>query len=457
VQLEFLKDGDHNVLFVVAPNRVGKTQCGARAVTWWLQDKHPYVPRRKEWGNGGFNILVVGRTTQHLDNEIWDKKLRKYLPPGSYKEKRGNSLTHVEHLKTRNKLIFMSHHDAINAREKVQGFTAPIVWVDEMPDDVSLITELILRTVTNNGIFIATFTPLIENEEIKKIVEASSTNKKKYVLRVEDNPKIAARLADYESELRSICATEAEYRARRYGEWYYRSGRVYRAYLPDMHKQFLPPHYSEVHWRHTVVVDPSASGLTGATLWAEDPTCGVWWCVKAKKMEGAAAYLLVRTVEAWIEGYNVVKRLCDCNPAGYYHEALRQKIAYEVVNDKQGRKFDTIEAVNKAFSTRAIMLSSDVGELEDELLMCKWSESNSNKIIHESKWHLSDTLRYFVDRKPAPPAMYASYDTERQAIKQEWNKALEGKWKKQAIEKKQQEKKQQRQQRMNIVSRRSRW
>lgn len=402
------------------------TQTGARHISWFFNNNHPYIERRPEWGEGGINMLVVGRTTSILDHEIWNNKLRKYLHSGTYKEKRGNTLEYVKHLENDNKMIFMSHHDAANAREKVQGFTAPIVWLDEMPDDASLMTELMMRTITRNGIFIATFTPLVENEEVRKLVEAPSKFKKKYVLRPEDNPKIAKDMEAYEERILAMCGgnkNSPEYRARRFGEWYYKSGRVIRAYDPAQHILPAPLHYHPSKWRHVAVVDPSASGMTGLTVWAEDYRTDTWWCVKAEKIQGDAAYNLVQEIEERLLGYHVVKRICDCNPAGFYREALRRGITYEAFTDKMDRRAITIDKLNEAFALNKIALMVGTEDFGDECLTAKWSETNPDKMVHASSYHLIDTARYFVDRMPLPEKKPTVYQSQLHALKQETMKA----------------------------------
>lgn len=432
-QLSFLQDEDSEVIWIVSANRSGKTQTWVRAITWWFQGKHPYVSPPKSWGDK-FNILVVGRTLEILETEIWEKKIRPLLPLGSYSTiKKGQSLTGVLDNATGNKILFMSHHDAKNAREKVQGFTAPIIALDEMPDDSGLVSELIMRTATIKGAkFIGAFTPLVENEQVRKIVDSSGT---RYTFKPEDNPKLMDRfggIEEYDTWLRAQCATEAEYRARRYGEWYYRSGRVVAAYDVNRDMRPLPPTYHPHHNRHVAVVDPAAVGLVGVTIWA-DIGEGRWQCVYAKKHNGDAAYNLVKELEAVYKDYNVVERRCDPNPAGFYKEALRQGIPYIPVADKQDRKWETIEQVNAAFSKEIICLSPAALELADECLQAKVSEANTNKIIASSSWHLIDCLRYFVDNIPTPLATARVFKNERHALKQKHMEVREERTKKMII------------------------
>ena len=143
----------------------------------------------------------------------------------------------------------------------------------------------------------------------------------------------------YEAEIKALCATEAEYRARRFGEWYYSSGRVVRAYDNKEHKvKEMPTNYHPLGWRHVAVVDPSASGLTGLTVWAENPKTNVWYNVIAETIQGEAAFSLVKEIEEKISPFNIVERICDCNPAGFYREAHRQGVMYAPFSEKVDRK-----------------------------------------------------------------------------------------------------------------------
>lgn len=411
--------GDTNLYCLANGLVTHNTASWVRAITWWFAGKHPYITPPKSWGER-FNILVVGRTLEIIETELWDKKIKPLLEHGTYEmqKKGGQYLSSVEHSITGNKIIFMSHHDAKNAREKVQGFTAPVVVLDEMPDDSGLVSELIMRTATIKGAkFIGAFTPLVENEQIKKVVDASGT---RYTFRPEDNPKLMDRfggIESYEAWLKAQCATEAEYRARRFGEWYYRTGRVIAAYDPDLHMKKMPHNYHPMTTRHVAVVDPAAVGLVGVTIWAEVGG-GHWQCVHAQKVTGNAAYTLVKDLEELYKGFYIVKRVCDCNPAGFYKEAIRQGIDYKPVEDKADRKWETIENVNAALAQGVVFLAEGAQALADECLQAKVSETNGNKIIASSSWHLIDCFRYFIDNIPAPLTTPTVFRNLNHALKQ---------------------------------------
>jgi len=420
-QLQIMKDIEHRAHFVIAGNRSGKTATGGRIVSWFLGDNHPYINPEDLWGNQPLTILVVGRTTSQLEDEIWEKKLKPFLDMSEIDPDRtGGILKKVTHRPTGNKIIFQSHHDAKNAREKVQAFTAQVVWLDEMPDDSSLLSELMLRTISDGGMFYATFTPLIRNEQIRKIVDNPLRSKVKHVLQVLDNPKYAGREEEIEEEIRALCASEQEFRARMYGEWYMGDLRVF-SYNGDRNLRNLPADY-DVTWRHVAFCDPSASGLTGLIVLAEDPKTERWYVTKAEYLNGDAAYLLVTEVEKHVAGLNVVLKMCDCNPAGFYKEAHRRRLKWLPYTDKSNRKAETIDEANKLLTTAQVYVTPEAGRLADEFVECSWDERNPDRIIHASKYHLADPFRYFADSlHRLPKRVEVKAFTPTQEIRQQWH------------------------------------
>lgn len=402
--------GSMTNLFLLANGLVsknsGKTQLGSREIAWWFQESHPFKKRRKEWGTGPLQILVMAQTDKNAENEIWNNKLKKFLIPGEYKEVRaGNSLQRVENLKNGNVIIFFSHHNAAQARKAVQGFTAHIVWVDEMPESSMLISELVMRTVTCNGYFYATFTPLVENEDIRKMVDTKSPKSIKYKLTLFDNPGISERLEEIVEQIKATVSTKAELNARLYGDWYYSKLKVF-SFDKSRDVTTLPDSYSRV-WRHVVAVDPAASGDAGLTVWAEDPSTLVWYCVMSELVAGDASFEQVEIIEDKIAGLNVVRRVCDCNPAGFYKEAnsKRRRLKYMPVKEKKDNKDLWIDDFNTALVQGRIKLTSGAALLQDELLACKRSEE-TGKIVGESKYHTADSARYFwqlVPKAETPP------------------------------------------------------
>lgn len=391
-----------NIHYIVGSNRSGKSQLGARIVSWWFENNHPYLDRPEKWGDKPITILMVGQVGSQMDTELWNNKLSKFLNPGSYRVVRqGNSIDYIEHRENKNRIVFISHLDPDAARKKAQAYTAQVVWLDEMPSKAGVLSELRLRVLDENGFMYCTFTPLIRNQEIKKIVDASSTLSKKWFISILDNPKFdAAEREIIIDEMRALSASEAEFQARLNGAWMGMETAVFM-YNPEINwMDKLPESYSPNIWPHVAVVDQASSGNAGLTVWAREPKRDFWYCLKAKYLKGEPSSLLVQTVEKEIKDFHIVKRICDCNPSGYYKEAQLQKIRYVPISEKAYNKENSIDEANAALVTGDFVLVSGSELLAEELTMCSRAEDNPEKIVKASKYHTADTFRYFLAKKP---------------------------------------------------------
>lgn len=402
-QLEILKDTTTFQRFVVAANRSGKSQIGSREVAWWFEENHPYMQRPEKWGKGPLLILVIGRVGKQVNEELWENKIKRYLTPGTYKEvKQGNELQKVVNIHNGNRIVFMTHHNVEEARQKAQGFTAQYVWLDEMPNSSSFLTELMLRALVNDGRFLATFTPLIRNEEIMRIVEnAEAPVAKRYKLAMLDNPAL-------KGEEEKILAAhahipEAERRARLFGDWYVGDTAVYP--FDAMRHYVIPEGYSPLAWPHIESIDPAASGKVGLIIAAWSPHDGRWYIVKDEYIEGSAPSELVEKVFKSTRGHNIIRRVCDPHEAWYIKEAAlatptRPSLHYMGVYKKNERKKELITKLQGALAATTVVLAPTCTRLGNELAHCQWSETVEDKIVNSSRWHLADATQYFLDNIP---------------------------------------------------------
>ena len=414
-------------LFLLANGRVShNTALGGRIITWWFNGHHPYMEKPEAWGDHPIKILMMGQDTRNIQFEIFAEKIKPFIgiEGVDYKVKRdGGNISAVTNLHNGNVIVFMSHSDAEQARRRGQGFTAQIVWLDEMPSVSSIVTELSMRVLTTGGFMYATFTPLIRNDEIRKIVDSCDGLKsKKWLISILDNPAIDEdKRAELISHFRSMSGSEAEFRARMYGDWLSADTLVFKY---DASKNFLnPTGYDPRIWPHVVVVDPAASSIAGLSVWARHPSANVWWCVKAKYLKGQAFSELVMTVEEEIKEFNIVKRVCDCNPSGFYHEAYLHDIKYVPISDKQYNKENMIDACNKALMEETVYLTDGAQPLIEELTVCARHEDDPSRIIKASKYHTADTFRYFVHAIPKyeGPQQVIARDEE---IRYNWKQRL---------------------------------
>lgn len=443
-QLRIIKS-DKNIHYIVGSNRSGKSQFGARTVSWWFENNHPHQKRPAKWGDGPITILMVGRVGEQMDSELWANKLELFLQPGSYKVvKQGNSISRIEHKENGNRIIFISHHDAESARQKAQSYTAQVVWLDEMPNKVGILNELRARIIDEGGFMYCTFTPLIKNNEIRKLVDTPNKRAQKWFISVLDNPKFSdADKEDIIEEFRAISASESEFEARLNGKWMTADTAVFSYDSENNWKK--PENYDPNIWPHVAVVDPATSGTAGLTVWAREPTRDVWYCVMAKYIRGEAFSRMVPFIEKQLAPFNIVDRICDCNPSGFYHEAREQGVIYRPVTDKSFNKENMIDACNKALYGNVVYLCPGSEILADELAMCSRSEDNPEKIIKASKYHTADTFRYFIHLKPKFQELKEDVPPE-QWVRRAWKEKLQ----KDAKRAKTRFKRMQRQQRRNM-------
>lgn len=397
-------DGIHSFKhrYIRAGNQTGKTQIGARETAWIFEENHPTWERPSEWGKEPLVLLVIGRVTKQVEEVLW-RKIKGFLDLGQVKEVRsGGALQKVIHKENGNTIIFASHHAENEAREKLQAYVAHYVWIDEMPGSVSLIEELHRRVMARNGYFLATFTPKIKNDEIRKFVDGQQEPlAKTYRLKMLDNPLYKGREDEILASLEGL--TESYRNCILYGEWLRDSNSVYDFDSDKMVVPRLPEYYSPA-WRHVEAVDPALKSKFGFVLLAEDPKTDLWYVVKADYITDI--YIpreMVEEVSKRTSGYNIVRRVSDPHEVWYMNTATDMKVrpVYQGVYDKTSRKGELMKNLQTSLGTK-LLIASWCTDLIDELNSMQWSETAANKIINSSSYHLVDSLQYGVDILPKP-------------------------------------------------------
>lgn len=419
-QMEVLKDvSEIHHRYVTAGNQSGKSQLGAREVSWFFMGNHPYF--ENPW-NEPLLILVLGRTTKQIEDTLW-RKIKSFLVPGTYKEQRvGGTLQRVVNLENDNVIIFLSHHNAREAREKAQSFVAMHVWLDELPSDIRLLEELHRRIQAKNGRLLCTFTPKAVTPQIKKLVDSSvAPLAKKYKFSMLDNPiydevkrnQILQSLATYSPGYQKTILE---------GDWLTGERSVYHFDYDTMVEAPGEP-YSPA-WRHVESIDPAISSECGYTLWAEDPNTGIWYCIKDDYLDSTDPEDLLNKVQKTSEGYNIVRRICDPHEVWFITLAARRGLHYICPYDKNSRKSELIKNFQMALGT-LIRIAPWCINVQDEIVSCQWSETAEGKIANGSKYHELDTCQYFVDCKPKGAPVAPVYSSWGQWLRAESQKTRE--------------------------------
>ena len=380
--------------YVRAGNQSGKTSLAAREVAWVLEECHPHWPRPEFWKDEPLVILAVARIAAHAEEVLW-RKIKGFLNPANYHEVRiGGALQKVEHVNG-NVIIFASHHSPNEAREKLQAYVAHYVWLDEMPNSVQLIEELHRRVQARQGRFLATFTPKVRNDAVRKLVDgAVAPLAKVYRLKMLDNPIYVGREQEERESLKSF---SQEYQNTILeGDWFAGDEAVY-CYSATRHNQ--EPEYSAA-WRHVVLVDPAGASKLGLLVVAERPTDGVWFPVQAEYIPGNAGSVLVAEVERRVRHLNILERRSDPHEAWFIKEARLHTppLSYKGVYKNKIKK-ELINSVNEALESGRAKLSSYCTLLADELTSCSWND-NLDKIVNARRFHLADCFQYFCNNIP---------------------------------------------------------
>jgi len=383
--------------YVMGGNRSGKTLLGARELSWFITETHPTWKRPARWGNQSLVALVLGRTSKQIEESLW-RKIQGFLEPGTYKiVKTGNSIQKIE-FNNGNVILFLSHHADNVAREKAQSFEAHYVWLDEMPGSFRMIEELQRRVQDQKGYFIATFTPKVINNEIRRMIDASvAPLGKKYRLRALDNPKYGDR--EKEELIQSLATMSEAYKKTVLdGDWLTSEEQVY---FFDYDTMVEAPKNYHSNWRHVEVVDPALKSAAGLTLWGECPDTHMWYCVYDEKIKGiASGEDLVTYITEKTRKYNIVRRISDDEP-WFYGPASQRGRHYMQVYNKNQRKGELIKGLQAKLGTK-LKIAPWCEALVTEFEECRWSETAENKIINASSYHLLDTAQYFADNIPKP-------------------------------------------------------
>ncbi len=387
--------------YIRAGNQGGKTTTCARLLTWVITDTHPTWKRPDVWGIEPLLAIVAARTGKQIEESLMPRILS-YLEPGSYKVVRIGNITQRLEISNGNRVVFQSLENPTVARERLQSYTAHISWLDELPPTVAIISELLRAIQANDGLMMASFTPLTRSLEVQKFIDAVQLPKAKvYRFNMLDNPVYSdpARKAEIMETLAGL--SEVMRNSRLYGDWVTTDDQVYTWNWDLM--TGMPPLYSPL-WRHVESVDPALSSAIGLTIWAEDPRTYIWYCIKAKYLKGLhVPTKAIEAVMAETQGLNIVRRISDPHEVWYIGQASQApyNLHYMGVYKKNDRKQELIAGLQQKLGSRIrISPLADTEDLVTEIQDCRWTDKGDGSIVNGSKYHLLDSAQYFCDAIP---------------------------------------------------------
>jgi phage terminase large subunit-like protein len=274
---------DKKIFGILGGNRSGKTELGAYLAVVWFLGKE-YFRDTNAWEfvknlpvpEPPNNIWVVGLDFPTLRDVIWREKFRYgrehpgLLPKDETVIRKINE-TDYQVFGVNGSII--TGKSADSGREKFQGASVDLVWIDEEPE-VDVFDECYQRTIDCSGKILLTLTPLTDTAsgvrtpwvfDLYEDSKKGSTDSEFVQLSVLDNPYVP----DLEKEKLLVkWAGHVEEKARLYGSFVQRSGLVYNMWNPKLH--MVEPFVIPREWKRVVSLDPAATGTTAAVWGAFD-------------------------------------------------------------------------------------------------------------------------------------------------------------------------------------------
>jgi phage terminase large subunit-like protein len=395
-------------------NQTGKTSTPAWELSRLITNTHPTWERPPEWGDGPLKAIIAGQDRKMMELEIWETKMMPHLDRDEWHIVRsGNSISYVTHRPTGNQIIFLSHSDGSDkARRHMQGYVVHYVWIDEMPISIKIWEELEKRIIAKNGYLIATFTPKVKNEAIKRVVDnhCSQNYCTLYKASMLDNPILKDRIPEI---LEQMAGYPESYRqAVIYGEWYTGDSAVY--FWEDNMVCPVPEDYMS-NWRHIEACDPAMESKMGHIVFAEEPNTGTWWMISSdyiKGLDSPKAYVeeaLRRTATKAIK-----LRVSDVAPWYTSTAATEYGVSYQNPYKKTMRKDELIKGLQAILAEGKLKIAPECVDFINEISTCQWSETSPGRIVNGQSYHCLDAAQYGVDALPkwtGPSALHQDMHT----------------------------------------------
>lgn len=175
--MQFFESGlKHRERAFIAANRVGKTETGGgyeltlhltgRYPSWWTGKRFDKPIQSWAAGDTGKTVRdiiqykLLGRVGEHgtglIPKDALGRTTTKHGIPDAV------DTIFVTHVSGGTSQLTLKSYD--QRRESFQGTEQDVIWLDEEPP-IEIYTECLLRTMTNNGLIMLTFTPLMGMSE----------------------------------------------------------------------------------------------------------------------------------------------------------------------------------------------------------------------------------------------------------------------------------------------------
>lgn len=409
--LEFFAAGEeYRERLMLAANRVGKTEgVGGYELAIHLTGQYP------EWWNGRrFNRPITAWAAGDTGVTVRDILQHKLLGPIGYvgtglipgdtieRYTRASGLPDkVDSVFVRHKsggisrLVFKSYDQR---RESFQGTEQDIIWLDEEPP-LDIYAECLIRTMTNDGMIMLTFTPLLGMSEVvlqflpggKLETRTAEQASSKFVVMAtwDDAPHLTQAAKD---ELwRSIPPYQRDARSK--GVPQLGSGAIFPVPESDV---TVTPFEIPAHWPRGFALDTDmGAGWTGVVWGALDrasQTLFIYDCYKRSRAELAVHIAAVKARGTWIPGVGDAAALIVTPHDAQQIISLYRQAGIDIqLPDKSVEA--GLQATWERMSAGRLKVFSSCSQWFEEFRL--YRRDDKGRIVKEND-HLMDPTRYMV-------------------------------------------------------------
>lgn len=425
----------------LAGNRVGKTLVGAYEASCHLTGSYPswwqgrvFTRPVRVWAAGDtsktvrdiIQLILMGEPGKYGTGMIPKDKIVRTLARTGLGD--AVDVVHVKHVSGDNSQLTFKSYD--QRRESFQGTEQDVIWLDEeAPEDIY--TECLMRTMTNNGMMMLTFTPL---QGLTKVVQSfleggavdrpiDSESKAVVTAGWDDAPHLSE--AAKQDLLASIPPFQRD--ARTKGIPQLGSGAIYP--IPESEivvDDFVPPKW----WPRAYGLDVGWN-FTAAVFVCKNPDTGVMYVYNTYKVGGERASVhaaAIRGVDGRIPG--------SIDPASRGRGQTDGQQLFQMYRDLGLDIAPADNAVESGIeAVRQLLISGRLKlmKIASAAILAEYRtyrRDESGKVVKENDHNL-DALRYWammftVGGKAMRPAEEQPMSMQEQAI---WEAAINGKQK----------------------------
>jgi hypothetical protein len=434
-QIAFFRDSSR-LRCMRCGNRAAKTFTEMRDLAWKITRNHWYIQKwnlcnlsKKDWkdriGTEAWEVQylksapkvfwLIGNDYTFVNDVMFGQYLEKMIPPWFINKIHRTNQGNID-------FITFKNGDTLRCKTYMQqdaskmGYSIDDAYMDEMPPDVSLISEISVRTFDRDGGLTLAFTPLVQNEGVRIYVDSSceSGAMSLHCWSVADNPlyrdnpermsRVLAEYAHLPENLRN---------SRLRGDWYYETPQ--KSVFEGVDLVEVDDFEVPSDWRHVRFTDP-ASHVTGHAIFAEDPKTSEWYCIHGAEI----SFGDIATAEQILER---IEHLKPFESFKYYASVYDNAEAwFGAYGRKYGYRPCILKNREEAVMTTRSMLDS--GRIKffrkgakvalDQIRNYRFNK-DGDKIVRKHD-HVVDCVMYFCREIPSPIKEPATAEDEKKVM-----------------------------------------